>query len=137
MKDLKTLHDQALDAAGQARKAVESNAMLLQRKLAERTKLLSQIEQTKMRERMNDALKSVSSLAAPGDVPSLEEVREKIETRYAKALGTAEIVSDTVEARMLEVEKASIDAQGAQRLEEIRKSIAPGGSSKQVGSGDK
>jgi phage shock protein A len=136
MKDLKGLHDQALEAAAQARKAVESNAMLLQKKLAERTKLLSQIEQTKMRERMNDALQSVSALSAPGDVPSLEEVREKIETRYAKALGAAEIVSDTVEARMLEVEKASIDAQGAQRLEEIRKGIESGGSSKQVGSGD-
>jgi phage shock protein A len=93
MKDLKTLHDQALQGAEQAKKAVESNAMLLQKRLAERTKLLSQLEQTKMRERMNDALKSVSSLSAPGDVPSLDEVRDKIEARYAKALGAAEIVS--------------------------------------------
>jgi len=43
MEDLKTLHDQALNAAGQARKAVENNAMILQQKLAERTKLLSQL----------------------------------------------------------------------------------------------
>ena len=135
MKDLKTLHDQALDAADQARKAVESNAMLLQKKLAERTKLLSQLEQTKMRERMNEALKSVSVLSAPGDVPSLEEVREKIETRYARALGVGEIVSDTVESRMLEVEKASIDAQGAERLEEIRKTLPAGGGSGAIESG--
>src|SRR5688572_13878035 len=35
MEDLKTLHDQALSAAGQARKAVENNALILQQKLAE------------------------------------------------------------------------------------------------------
>src|ERR1700759_4350739 len=39
MEDLKTLHDQALAAAGQARKAVENNAQILQQKLAEGTKL--------------------------------------------------------------------------------------------------
>src|SRR5689334_4835412 len=41
MEDLKTLHDQSLAAATQARKAVENNAMILQQKIAERTKLLS------------------------------------------------------------------------------------------------
>ena len=45
MEDLKSLHDQALQAADKAKGAVEQNAMLLQRKLAERTQLLSQLEQ--------------------------------------------------------------------------------------------
>src|SRR6187549_3775650 len=45
VEDLKTLHDQALQAAGQAKKAVEQNAMVLQQKIAERSKLLSQLEQ--------------------------------------------------------------------------------------------
>jgi len=39
---------QALQAAGQAKKAVEQNAMMLQQKIAERTKLLSQLEQAKI-----------------------------------------------------------------------------------------
>src|SRR5918993_4117976 len=38
MEDLKTLHDQALAAAEKAKQAVENNAMILQQKLAERTK---------------------------------------------------------------------------------------------------
>src|SRR5258705_6038961 len=38
MEDLKSLHDQSLSAATQARKAVENNAMILQQKIAERTK---------------------------------------------------------------------------------------------------
>ena len=50
VEDLKTLHDQSIQAAGQAKKAVERNSMMLQQKIAERTKLLSQLEQAKMQE---------------------------------------------------------------------------------------
>ena len=65
MEDLKTLHDQAINAAEQARQAVENNSMMLQQKLAERTKLLSQLEQAKMQETIASSLESMSSLAAP------------------------------------------------------------------------
>ena len=124
MSDLKSLHDRALDSADMARKAVEQNAFNLQKQLAERSKLLSQIEQTKLQERMNDALKSMSELAPKGDTPTLTEVRDKIESRYAKALGQAEVASGGIEAKMLEVEKAAIDAQGAERLNAIREQLA-------------
>jgi phage shock protein A len=125
VEDLKTLHDQALSAAQQARKAVENNAMLLQQKLAERTKLLSQLEQAKMQETVARSLESMSQLSAPGTTPSLDEVRDKIERRYATALGRADLASTSVEGRRLEVQKATLDLQGASRLEEIRASMAP------------
>jgi phage shock protein A len=124
MEDLKTLHDQALNAAGQARQAVENNAMILQQKLAERTKLMSQLEQAKMQETVARSLESMSALAAPGNTPSLDEVREKIERRYANAMGRAELASNSVEGRMLEVQKSSLDMAGASRLEQIRASMA-------------
>ena len=124
MEDLKGLHDQALQAAQQAKKAVESNAMLLQKKLAERTQLLSQLEQAKMQEQVTKSLQSVSELSAPGNVPSLDEVRDKIEARYAKALGGAELASNSVEGRMLEVEKATLDVAGQSRLDQIRASMS-------------
>jgi phage shock protein A len=124
VEDLKTLHDQALSAAQQARKAVESNKMLLEEKLAQRTKLLSQLEQAKMQETVAASLESMSALAAPGNTPSLDEVRDKIEARYAAAMGRAELASDTVEGRMLEVKKTSLEIAGSSRLEEIRKSMA-------------
>jgi phage shock protein A len=124
MEDLKALHDQALSAAGQARKAVENNAVILQQKLAERTKLLSQLEQAKMQETVARSLESMSSLAAPGNTPSLDEVREKIERRYANAMGRAELASNSVEGRMLEVQKSTLDMAGASRLEQIRASMA-------------
>ena len=69
MEDLKALHDQALQAAEQAQKAVENNAMLLQTKLAERTKLLCQLEQAKMQEQVSASLESMSQLAGAGQHP--------------------------------------------------------------------
>lgn len=124
MEDLKTLHDQALTAAAQARKAVENNRMVLEQRLAERTKLLSQLEQAKMQETIANSLETMSSLAAPGNTPSLEEVREKIERRYATAMGRAELASTSIEGRMLEVQKSTLDLAGASRLEQIRASMA-------------
>jgi phage shock protein A len=124
MEDLKTLHDQALTAAEQAKKAVDNNAMLLQQKLAERTKLLSQLEQAKMQEQVTASLQSMSELTAPGTTPSLAEVREKIEGRYARALGGAELASNSVEGRMLEVERSTLDLAGASRLDQIRASMS-------------
>ena len=124
MEDLKSLHDQALTAAEQAKKAVETNAMTVQTKLAERTKLLSQLEQAKMQEQVSASLTSMSELAAPGNTPSLNEVRDKIEARYAKALGQAELASNSVEGRMIEVQKSTLDMAGSARLDQIRASIA-------------
>ncbi|GAA2862522.1 hypothetical protein Acy02nite_53640 [Actinoplanes cyaneus] len=124
MEDLKTLHDQALAAAGQARKAVENNAMVLQQRIAERSRLLSQLEQAKMQETVAKSLESMSQLAAPGNTPSLDQVRDKIEQRYANAMGRAELASNSVEGRMLEVQKSSLDLAGSSRLEQIRASMA-------------
>ena len=66
----------------------------------------------------------MSSLAAPGNTPSLDEVREKIERRYATAMGRAELASNSVEGRMLEVQKSTLDMAGASRLDQIRASMA-------------
>ena len=126
MEDLKGLHDQALQAAEQAKKAVEQNAMLLQQKLAERTQLLSQLEQAKMQETVSASLRQMSELSAPGTTPSLGEVREKIERRYANALGQAELAQNSVEGRMLEVQKSTLDMAGNARLEQIRASMSGG-----------
>jgi phage shock protein A len=135
IEDLKTLHDQALQAAAQAKTAVERNAMVLQQKLAERTKLLSQLEQAKMQEQVSKSLNQMSELAAPGNTPSLEEVRDKIEKRYTTALGSAELAQNSVQGRMMEVQASTTELAGQSRLEQIRASMAGGGSAKQVTSG--
>lgn len=126
VEDLKTLHDQSLGAAEQAKRAVEQNSARLQQKIAERTKLLSQLEQAKMQEQAAKSLRSMTEIAAPGSTPSLDEVRDKIEKRYSNALGAAELAQNSVQGRMLEVEQASTDMAGSARLEQIRASMGGG-----------
>jgi phage shock protein A len=125
MESLKGLHDKALVAAEAARRAVQQNEMLLRDKMQEKSQLLTQLEQAKMQERMNAALATMeSNLAAlPGDTPTLDEVRAKIEARYARALGAAELQSSRVDVRMLEVQQSMLQAEGDKRLEEIRSSL--------------
>ncbi|MCW2523862.1 MAG: hypothetical protein JWO63_2197, partial [Frankiales bacterium] len=122
--DLKQLHDQSIGAAQQARQAVQDNASLLQEKLNERTKLLSQLEQAKMQEEVSASLNQMSQLSAPGNTPSLEDVRDKIEKRYTTALGSADLASNSVQGRLLEVKKATTNMAAQSRLEEIRASMA-------------
>ena len=116
---LKTLSLQTTEAADQAKAAVAQNSSALQRKLAERQKLLSQLDQAKMQEQMNKAMATLSETVGQ-DVPTLEEVRDKIERRYAKALGSAELQGQTVESRMLEVEQATMNQEAQARLAQIR-----------------
>lgn len=126
VEDLKRSHDEALAAAEQAKGAVEQSRMRLQQTLAERTKLLSQLEQARMQEQVSASLRSMSELSAPGNTPSLSEVRDKIEQRYAHALGQQELAQNSVEGRMLEVQKATLDVSAASRLEQIRASMSEG-----------
>lgn len=123
VEDLKVLHDQSLQAAAQAKQAVERNAMMLQQKLAERSKLLSQLEQAKMQEQVSASLNQMSELAVPGNTPNLDQVRDKIERRYANALGSAELAKNSVQGRMAEVEQAGVQMAGHSRLEQIRASM--------------
>ena len=122
VEDLKTMHLQSTEAANQAKAAVQQNSSALQQKLAERQKLLSQLDQAKMQEQMNSAMSSLSE-AVGQDVPTLNEVRDKIEARYAKAKGMAELTETTVESRMLEVEQASINSEAQARLAQIRSQL--------------
>jgi phage shock protein A len=136
IEDLKTLHDQSLQAAAQAKRAVEQNSMMLQQKLQERTKLLSQLEQAKMQEQVSKSLNQMSELAAPTNTPSLEEIRDKIEKRYATALGSADLAKNSVQGRMLEVQQSTVNMAGSNRLEQIRASLHGGSVAGQITSGD-
>jgi phage shock protein A len=124
-EDLKTLHLQATQAADQAKAAVNQNAMVMQRKLSEKQKLLSQLDQAKMAEQMNKAMASLSETVGQ-DVPTFDEVRDKIEARYAKAQGVSELANESVEGRMLEVETAQMDNEAQARLSEIRAKMGLG-----------
>lgn len=117
--DLKEAHYAATQAADQAKAAVTTNGQVLQKKLAERQQLLSQLEQAKMQEQMNKAMASLSETIGE-DVPTFNEVRDKIEQRYSRAKGMSELTDTTVESRMIEVEQAAQNFEAQSRLDEIR-----------------
>jgi phage shock protein A len=133
VNDLKTLSLQSAQAADQARAAVQQNSLALQQKLAERQKLMSQLDQAKMQEQLNRAMSSLNQ-TVDHDAPSLDQVRAKIEARYAKAVGTSELTGQTVEARMLEVQQATIGAEARTRLDSMREEMGlPSGSGGTLG----
>lgn len=117
--DLKEMHYSATQASDQAKAAVATNGQVLQQKLAEKQKLLSQLEQAKMQEQMNKAMSSLSETVGQ-EVPTLNEVRDKIEQRYAKAKGMSELTESSVETRMIEVEQAAQNFEAQSRLDSIR-----------------
>jgi len=119
VEDLKGLHLQSTDAADKAKSMVQQNSTTLQKKLAERQKLLGQLDQAKMQEQMNKAMDQLSE-SIGDDVPSFNEVRDKIEQRYAKAKGAAELSDVSVEGRMAEIEEAARNTEASARLAEIK-----------------
>ncbi len=119
VEGLKTLALQSAEAADQAKAAVQQNATQLQKKLAERNKLMSQLDQAKMQETVNKAMASLSETVGE-DVPTFDEIRDKIESRYAKAKGMSELNESSVESRMLEVEQAAANTEATARLAQIR-----------------
>lgn len=110
---------QASQAAEQSKAAVAQNSSALQKKLAERQKLLSQLDQAKMQEQMNVAMATLSETVGE-DVPTFNEVRDKIEARYAKAKSVSELTEESVESHILEIEQASQNIEAQARLSEIR-----------------
>jgi phage shock protein A len=119
VESLKSMVMESTDAADQAKAAVQQNSRLLQEKIAEKSKLLSQLEQAKMQEEMNSAMAQLNE-SVGDDVPTLSEVQQKIEARYAKAKASSELQETTVESRILEIEQATANVEAQSRLSELR-----------------
>ena len=122
VEELKTMYYGATQAGDQAKAAVAQNGQLLQKKLTERNQLLGQLEQAKMQEQMNKAMSSLSETVGQ-EVPSLNEVRDKIEQRYARAKGMSELSEGSTESRMIEIENAAVNFEAQDRLASIRASL--------------
>jgi len=121
-KDVESLKAMVLDstqAADQAKAAVAQNSRLLQQKISEKSKLVSQLEQAKMQEEMNSAMEQLTETVGD-DVPTLKEVEDKIQARYAKAKAAAELQETSVESSVLEIEQATANVEAQSRLSELR-----------------
>ncbi|MDU7193869.1 PspA/IM30 family protein [Lawsonella clevelandensis] len=125
--DLKSLYSQSSGASDAARAAVERNARVLQQQLAERTKLLNQLDQAKMQEKVVQTMQQLNAFEADNVVPNLEQVREKIESRYAQAMGQTELANGGMANRLMEIEANSSEMITNNRLEEIRVQMVAAG----------
>ncbi|MCU1367212.1 MAG: hypothetical protein JWN39_2851, partial [Ilumatobacteraceae bacterium] len=122
VEGLKAMVINSTQAADQAKAAVAQNSRLLQQKLSEKNKLLSQLEQAKMQEQMNKAMDQLSETVGD-DVPTLKEVSDKIEARYAKAQASSELQETSVDSRIQEVELATANVEAQGRLSQLREEL--------------
>lgn len=123
LESLKALHFQATEAADQAKAAVKQSADQLQTRLGERQALLGQLDQAKMQETVNAAFATLNESIGE-DVPSFDQVRQKIEARYAKALAVAELTESKTDRRALEIEEAARSVQARARLDRIKTDLS-------------
>lgn len=120
--EVEALTELSLDnarAAEQARDAVAQNSAELQRRLSQQQQLLGQLEQARMAEQMNDAMASLTE-SVGADVPTFDEVRDRIEGRLARAQGTAELTDRGADTAIREVEEAARNVEAQARLSELR-----------------
>jgi phage shock protein A len=103
----------ATSQAQEAQAAVVQSRRLLEQKLKERERLLSELERAQMHEAMVQAMKILTDTVGDGDVPTFAEVERKIQTRLHNAESMSELLaaqaSLTIDPRVLEVEKTQED----------------------------
>jgi phage shock protein A len=122
IEGLKTMVIESTQAADNAKAAVAQNSRQLQQKLSEKNKLLSQLEQAKMQEQMNATMTQLNETVG-ADVPTLKEVSDKIEARYAKARAASELQETSVTSRIQEVEMATANVEAQSRLSKMREEL--------------
>lgn len=125
-EETKQLHAGAVEAAKQAEQQQKQSAARLEEQLAQINQLRSQADQAKMQEMTSRSMQEMQGIQADDSVPTLDGVREKIEQRYANALGSQELVEGSVQGRMQEISAAGHDMKATSRLDQIRAELGAG-----------
>ena len=119
LDSLKKQYETAMEQAEKAKQAVSQNALRVQELAARRLELLGSLQQAKMQESVNKAVDAMSA-TVDDEIPSLERVEEKIESRKAEAMAHAELREDTPEGAEMELREAVSLAQADSKLEELK-----------------
>ncbi len=134
LESLKEQYAIAVEQAGEAREAVQQNAMRVQELASRRMELLGQLEQAKMQETVNDAMDSMTA-TIERDAPSISRVEEKIQGRLAEAQAKAELRAATPEGIEAELRESVSIASADAKLDELRTELGisgPGGDQGQI-----
>jgi phage shock protein A len=119
LNTLKTQYETASGQADKAKQAVQSNAMRVSELAAKRMELLGSLEAAKMQESVNSAVDALSN-TMDYEMPSLEKIEEKIETRKAEAMAKAELREATPDGAEYELKEAINMVQADAKLEELK-----------------
>jgi len=112
----------AAAASDKAKAALEAGRATLRQQLEERRRLLGELEQARLQESLNATLAQMDEPVG-ADVPSLAEVRAKIEARGALAQAEAEVHAATPQAAINELEQANRTDLASDRLEGLRSDL--------------
>ena len=122
LEQTKQAYTSAEQAANEAQAKQKESEARLKEQMAQVSQLESQLNQAKMQEQTAATMDSMNQFNSD-DVPTLDGVRDKIERRYANALGQQELMKDSMTDRMAEIESGTSDVAAASRLDEIRASM--------------
>lgn len=123
LEQTKQAHAGAEQAAREAQTQLQQSEARLSEQTQQAQQLESQIDQAKMQEQTAQTMDTINQFGANDNVPTLDGVRDKIEKRYATALGAQELAKDSLGDRMAEIETAGTDIKAASKLDEIRASM--------------
>lgn len=126
LEQVKQAYAAADQAASEAQAKQQQSEARLKEQMAQVSQLESQLNQAKMQEQTAATMDSMNSITANDNVPTLDGVRDKIERRYANALGAQELAENSMGDRMAEIEASATDMAAASRLEQIRASMNGG-----------
>lgn len=135
LEEATAMHSQATQAAEQAQQQQKESEMRLKEQLSQIDQLRAQADQAAMQETASQAMDSMNSLKPDDSVPTLDSVRDKIERRYADALGAQELTQNSVGGRMSEIAQAGTDMKASARLAEIRAQLGDSGTSGEITTG--
>lgn len=119
LASLKSQYEVALGQADEAKEAVQTNAMNLQELSAKRMEMLGTLQQAKMQESVNAAVEAMST-GVTDEMPSLDQVEQKIEQRKAEAMARAELREATPEGAEAELRRAINTTEAEVKLDELR-----------------
>lgn len=124
LEQTKQSYASAEQAAEEAQQKQKQSEARLQEQLSQVSALESQLDQAKMQEQTAATMDSMNQFGGGNDnVPTLDGVRDKIERRYANALGAQELAKGSMTDRVAEIEAAGTDVAASSRLAEIRASM--------------
>jgi phage shock protein A len=122
LNGLKAQYETATGQAEKAKTAVQQNAMRVQELAAKRMEMLGSLQAAKMQESVNKAMESLSA-TMDDEMPSLERVEEKIESRKAEAMAHAELREATPAGAEAELREAINVVQADAKLEELKREL--------------